>query len=106
MRSSAYPRAGALLAAKVANIVLEHRTPEKRASDGEHAVRLIEAFGSLALVRDLQSATPEERAALRAHVALLGVGGLHGQARAAGFERDRTRLEAAVEDLLDGLVNS
>lgn len=100
------PRAGALLAAKVANITLEHRTPEKRASDGEHAVRLIEAFGSLALLRDLEPATAEERADLRRNLELLGAGGLDGQARAAGFQRDRARLEAAVADLLAGLVNS
>lgn len=100
------PRAGALLAAKVANITLELRRPEKRAGDGEDAVRLIEAFGSLALLRDLEAATPEERADLRSHLDRIGAGGLHGQARAGGLTADRARLEAAVDDLLRGLVNS
>ena len=65
------PIAGALLAAKVANIALGFRTPDKRASDGEDIVRLIEAFGSLALLADLEVATPEERTDLRQHLVLL-----------------------------------
>lgn len=100
------PRAGALLAAKIANITLELRQPEKRASDGEHAVRLIEAFGSTALCADLTEATPDERADLHHHLEQIGAGGLDGQSRAAGFPRDRARLEVVVDDLLRGLVNS
>lgn len=51
------PSAGALFAGKVANIALDFRPPDKRASDGEDVVRLIEAFGALALLSDLGDAT-------------------------------------------------
>ena len=62
-----FPKAGALLAAKVATVALEFRTAEKRASDGEDIVRLSEAFGSLAVLADLEHATPEERVDLHHH---------------------------------------
>ena len=97
------PRAGALFAAKVANITLEFRTPDKRASDGEDVVRLIEAFGSLAILADLGGATADERVVLARHLGQVGVGGIAGQARAAGHPHDRQRLEIAVQRLIQGL---
>lgn len=98
------PSAGALVAAKVANIGLDFRTPEKRASDGEDVVRLIEAFGALALLSDLETATPEERADLHEYLVQLGAGGLAGQARAARLDHDPNRLGIAVSRLVDGLM--
>lgn len=97
------PRAGGVMAAKVANIALEFRTPEKRASDGEDVVRLIDAFGSLALLADLEEATVDERTDLHHHLGQVGAGGIAGQARAAGHPHDRERLEAAVRKMLDVL---
>jgi len=98
------PIAGALLAAKVANIALGFRTPDKRASDGEDIVRLIEAFGSLALLADLEVATPEERTDLRQHLVLLDAGGIGGQARAAKFDHDAGRLRISIDGLIHGLT--
>lgn len=98
------PSAGALFAGKVANVALDFRTPEKRASDGEDVVRLIEAFGALALLSDLVNATPEERADLREHLVQLGAGGLAGQARAARLDHDPARLKIAVSRVVDGLA--
>lgn len=97
------PRAGALFAAKVANIALEFRAPDKRASDGEDVVRLIEAFGSLALLADLETATAEERADLGQQLGQLGAGGIAGQARAANHPHERDRLDIAVRRLTVGL---
>lgn len=98
------PSAGALVAAKVANIGLDFRRSEKRASDGEDVVRLIEAFGALALLSDLETATLQERADLHEHLVQLGAGGLAGQARAARLDHDPDRLRIAVARLVDGLL--
>lgn len=98
------PSAGALFAGKVANVALDFRTPEKRASDGEDVVRLTEAFGALALLSDLDNATPEERADLHQHLVQLGAGGLAGQARAARLDHDPDRLRIAVSRIVDGLA--
>lgn len=97
------PRAGAVMAAKVANITLEFRTPEKRATDGEDAVRLVDAFGSLALLADLDEATSDERTDLHHHLVQVGAGGVAGQARAAGHPHDRPRLEDAIGKMIEVL---
>lgn len=99
------PSAGALFAGKVANVALDFRTPEKRASDGEDVVRLIEAFGALALLADLEEANSEERADLHDHLVRLGAGGLAGQARAARLDHDPDRLRMAISRMVDGLAS-
>jgi hypothetical protein len=98
------PLAGALLAAKAANVALGFRTPDKSASDGEDIVRLLAAFGALALLDDLSHADAAERDDLRRHLAALGPGGISGQARAAAFDHDEGRVAAAVTRILDGLA--
>lgn len=98
------PRAGTILAAKVANVAMEFRPPAKRASDGEDVVRLLFAFGAPALLEDLRAADVAERDDLHHHLAALGGGGLSGQARAAGFDHERGRVVAAVERLLASLA--
>lgn len=98
------PLAGALLAAKAANVALEFRTAEKRASDGEDIVRLTEAFGTLALLADLAHATPDERVDLHHHLVQLGPGGISGQARASGLAHDVDRLRITVDQLAAGLA--
>lgn len=97
------PRAGGLVAAKVANIALEMRTPDKRASDGEDAVRLIEAFGVLAVFDDIAGATSAEREGLRTLLHQIGAGGLAAQSTASGYAPDRQRLEESIARLMDGL---
>jgi hypothetical protein len=97
------PLAGALLAAKVANVAMDFRRPEKRASDGEDLARLLIAFGPLALLDDLGGADAAERADLRHHLTALGGGGISGQARANRFDHDEQRIADAVRRLLDGL---
>ncbi len=91
--------AGSLLAAKAANVALEFRTAEKRASDGEDVVRLTDAFGTLALLADLDHATREERVDLHYHLVQLGAGGISGQARASGLTHDVDRLRITVDQL-------
>ena len=97
------PSAGALFAAKVANLALEHRPPAKRASDGEDAMRLATSFGALALAADLAVATPDERARLARLLAAVGGSGLRAQAAASGFDVDVDRAEAVVDALLERL---
>lgn len=97
------PRAGSLVAAKIANITLEFRDSDKRASDGEDVVRLIDAFGSLALLADLEAGTVQERGDLLRQLEQVGAGGIAGQARAAKHPHDRDRLEIAVRRLSEGL---
>ena len=100
------PTAGALLAAKVGNLALEHRTPDKRASDGEDAVRLLETFGALALAADLAAATPAESGLLARVLGQVGASGLEAQARASGYRPDPGRAPAAVAALLARLPAS
>lgn len=97
---SRLPLAGALFAAKVANLALELRPPDKRASDGEDAVRLLETFGALAVAKDLGAATPAEAARLRTLLGQVGAGGLSAQSRVSGYEPDAERLRLAVEAVL------
>jgi hypothetical protein len=98
------PLAGAVVAAKAANVALEFRLPAKRASDGEDTARLLIAFGPLALLDDLGRAGADERADLRHHLSALGGGGISGQARAAGFDHDERRVAEVVDRLVDGLA--
>lgn len=97
------PRAGALLAAKVGNLALEDRAPDKRATDGEDIVRLFEAFGTLALLEDLAVAEARERTDLAHRLDVLGGSALVAQARAAGHRFDPARIEVAVADLVRAL---
>lgn len=99
----ALPRAGALLAAKVANLDLEDRRPEKKAGDAEDAVRLLNAFGALALADDLSAATAEERRRLHYLVTATGASGLFAAMGTADVERDEERIDAALRALLDAL---
>jgi hypothetical protein len=98
------PLAGAILAAKVANVAMEFRRDEKRASEGEDITRLLLAFGPLALLDDRAVADPAERADLRHHLNALGGGGISGPARANRFDHDEGRVAAAVTRILDGLA--
>lgn len=93
------PRAGALLAAKVGNIALENRAPMKRATDADDAVRLMLAFGALALMDDLAGATAAERHRLRVLLAEIGASGFAAQVALAGQRIDKSRLETAVAEL-------
>lgn len=97
------PRAGALVAAKVGNLALEDRAREKRATDGEDVVRLLEAFGTLALLEDLAVATPGERADLAQRLRVIGSSAITAQARAAGHHVEAERTRAGVAELLKAL---
>ncbi|HUP87410.1 MAG TPA: hypothetical protein VM143_17295 [Acidimicrobiales bacterium] len=97
------PLAGALFAGKTANIGLEHRPAEKVASDGEDAVRLVEAFGALALAHDLRQATPGERRDVVARLEQIGGSALAAQARVSGYDADPGRIRVVVDELLRAL---
>ena len=97
------PLAGALFAGKVGSLALEQRAPEKRASDGEDAVRLVEAFGSLALIRDLEHAIDAERTDLRSLLDAVRGSGLVAQAKVSGHVVEPQRIEEACRQLLDWL---
>lgn len=84
----------------MANVALEYRDPAKRASDGEDAVRLLEAFGALAIAQDLRDATSDESADLAAQLSQIGASGLAAQSRLSGYDADRERLAAAVQALV------
>lgn len=99
----ALPRAGALLAAKMANLDLEDRLPEKKAGDGEDAVRLLNTFGALALAEDLLAATEDERRRLRYLLDATGAGGLLAAVGTSDVERDEARIGAALKTLADAL---
>lgn len=94
------PLAGALFAAKVANFGLELRPAEKVASDGEDAVRLVEAFGALAVAHDLRHAEADERARLVARLEQVGGRALAAQARVSGYEADPERIRIVVDELV------
>lgn len=98
------PRVGGLIAAKVANISLEMRTAEKRASDGEDVVRLLEAFGVLAILDDLALATAAEADGLLRLLNQIGASGLAAQSTVSGYLPDRERLTASVDRLTRGLA--
>lgn len=98
------PLAGALFAAKVANLALELRPAEKRASDGEDAVRLLETFGALAIVADVRSASPAEARRLRMVLGQVGASGLSAQSRLSGHDPDPDRLRLAVEGVITRLA--
>ena len=100
------PLAGALFAAKVGNLALELRPPEKRASDGEDAVRLLETFGALAVAADVRSATALEVRRLRTLLDQIGAGGLSAQARRSGHDPDPDRLRLAVEAVASRLARA
>jgi hypothetical protein len=97
------PLAGALFAAKVANIALEHRAPAKRASDAEDAARLADAFGSMALAQDLGVATDGERRQLVRLLAAIGASGLTAQSHISGYRVELIRLQPFVDDLMQRL---
>lgn len=96
------PLAGALLAAKVANIALEHRAPKKRASDGEDACRLLTTFGALAILDDLHQANSDERRQFRAHLTEIGASGLAAQSKVSG-SAPSANIERAVALLVEKL---
>lgn len=99
------PSAGALFAAKVANIALEFREPNKRASDAEDAVRLLLAFGAGGLSEDLRDARAHERARLLGLLGQLGASGLVAQARLSGWgDVEPERVEAVVGRLMVALT--
>ncbi|HWH32563.1 MAG TPA: hypothetical protein VNU01_07810 [Egibacteraceae bacterium] len=99
----ALPRAGALFAAKMANLDLEDRPPKKRAGDAEDAVRLLSTFGALALAGDLGRATEAERLRLRYLVGATRASGLLAAVRNADVERDEERLGGALAAFVDDL---
>lgn len=93
------PRAGALFAAKVANLDLEDRHPEKRAGDAEDAIRLLTTFGALALAEDLRTATADEQRRIHYLLQATGGSGLYAAAGDADVERDEARVSAALRTL-------
>jgi len=97
------PLAGALFAAKIANFGLELRPAEKMASDGEDAVRLVEAFGALAVAHDLRHARPDERGRLVAGLEQVGGSALAAQARVSGYDADAQRMSFVVDELVRAL---
>lgn len=99
------PRAGALFAAKVGNLALDEREPGKRATDAEDALRLLAAFGAVAVVDDLQGINAQGRGRLASLLDQIGAGGLLAQARMAGYHPDPRLVEAAVEAVHQMLVD-
>jgi len=94
------PNAGALFAAKVANIALEFREPHKRASDAEDAVRLLFAFGAGAILTDLRIAHADERIRVQALLEQIAATGFAAQARANGYVANETRLAAGIQRIV------
>lgn len=85
------------------HVGLELRPAEKVASDGEDAVRLVEAFGALAVAHDLRNAAPAERQELVARLEQIGGSALAAQARVSGYEADPQRIGLVVDELVRSL---
>lgn len=73
------------------------------ASDGEDAVRLVEAFGAIALAHDLRHAELEERRQLAARLEQIGGTALAAQSRVSGYAADPERIRVAADELVRGL---
>jgi hypothetical protein len=82
------PRAGALVAAKMANLTLENRG-HKLKSDAIDVVNLLAVFGTLGLLEDLQHATDEERTALLKAMEVIGPTAVHALTDGHSLDLDR-----------------
>lgn len=102
--STRLPRAGALFAAKVANIALEFRSAPKRATDAQDALELLAVFGALGLMEDLRGATHAERQRLHSLLQAIEGSGMVAQARTVGYSDGADAVTQRLEPLLQFLA--